>query len=123
MATLSLALFDVVVVPFPFTDRQSSKRRPALVLSSQLFNRSAAHAVLAMITSAEQPSWPGDTSIANLKSAGLTTDCRVRMKVFTLDNRLIVRKAGRLALADQKQLRTAWQSLLLVGLKSPFADR
>ena len=114
MATLSLALFDVVVVPFPFTDRQSSKRRPALVLSSQLFNRSAAHAVLAMITSAEQPSWPGDTSIANLKSAGLTTDCRVRMKVFTLDNRLIVRKAGRLALADQKQLRTAWQSLLLV---------
>ncbi|MBF0195885.1 MAG: hypothetical protein HQL71_15100 [Magnetococcales bacterium] len=27
-------VYDVVVVPFPFTDRSTSKRRPALVLSS-----------------------------------------------------------------------------------------
>ena len=26
--------FDLVRVPFPFTDRQTSKRRPALVLST-----------------------------------------------------------------------------------------
>jgi mRNA interferase MazF len=31
--TLVLAAFDVVIVPFPFTDRNASKRRPALVLS------------------------------------------------------------------------------------------
>jgi mRNA interferase MazF len=113
MATLSLDLFDVVVVPFPFTDRHASKRRPALVLSSQLFNDSAAHSVLAMITSAEQSSWPGDFVIADLESAGLTTDCLVRMKIFTLDNRLIIRQAGSLAAHDQRKMHTAWKALLM----------
>jgi len=28
--------FSVVVVPFPFTDKSSSKRRPALVLSNRI---------------------------------------------------------------------------------------
>ena len=45
--------FDVVVVPFPFTDRNTTKRRPALVLSdARAFNEQAGHFVLAMITSA-----------------------------------------------------------------------
>ena len=37
---LSLQAFDVVVVPFPFTDRTAGKRRPAIVLSTQSFNLS-----------------------------------------------------------------------------------
>ena len=31
--------FDVVVVPFPFADRDATKRRPALVISNVLFNQ------------------------------------------------------------------------------------
>ena len=112
MAGLTVAPFDVVVVPFPFTDRNSTKRRPALVLSSSLFNQSSGHSVLAMITSAEQSTWPGDLPISDIESAGLTTDCLVRMKIFTLDDRLIIRKAGSLAAPDQKKLRAAWKNLL-----------
>lgn len=111
---LNLQLFDVVVVPFPFTDRAASKRRPALVISSANFNRQAQNSVLAMITSAEQSRWPGDVLITGLDAAGLTSDCVARMKIFTLDHRLILRKAGVLALADQKTLLSAWQGLLLV---------
>ena len=44
--------YDVVVVPFPFTDRLTSKRRPALVLPDrEAFNEEVGQAVLAMITS------------------------------------------------------------------------
>lgn len=114
MAGLDLQPFDVVVVPFPFTDRNASKRRPALVLSSSSFNQSAQHSVLAMITSAEQSGWPGDYPIKDLETAGLPTECLVRLKLFTLDHRLVIRKAGVLVAADQKKLRLAWKGMLAV---------
>lgn len=114
MPELLLAPFDVVVVPFPFTDRTASKRRPALVLSSSAFNQKAEHSVLAMITSAGQSGWPGDHVVEDLDTAGLPAECLVRLKLFTLDHRLVIRKAGTLGAADQKQLRLAWKGLLAV---------
>lgn len=112
MAALELAAFDVVVVPFPFTDRQASKRRPALVLSSAAFNTAARHSVLAMITSAEQSSWPGDVTVTNLVAAGLPSNCLVRLKLFTLDHRLVVRRAGSLAVEDRAVLAKSWRTLV-----------
>jgi len=45
--------FAVVRVPFPFTDPNAAKNRPALVLSDRdAFNAPAGHSVMAMITSA-----------------------------------------------------------------------
>lgn len=112
MTALDLVAFDVVVVPFPFTDRQSSKKRPALVLSSASFNRSTRHSVLAMITSAEQSSWPGDVPISDLDVAGLPSGCLVRLKLFTLDHRLIVKRVGKLAAKDRDELAARWKTLV-----------
>ena len=67
---------------------------------------------MAMITSAEQSAWLGDHAIADLETAGLPTKCVVRLKLFTLDHRLVIRRAGGLGLADQKKLRAAWENLL-----------
>ena len=111
-ATTAFAAFDVVVVPFPFTDRNASKRRPALVLSHASFNQTTQHSVLAMVTSADQSAWLGDCPLKNLTSAGLTSACLVRLKLFTLDHRLIIRKSGSLSVTDQRQLRSAWKGLL-----------
>lgn len=41
---------DIVLVPFPFTDLSSSKRRPAQVISSDSFNDQMQDVVLAAIT-------------------------------------------------------------------------
>jgi mRNA interferase MazF len=104
---------DVVVVPFPFTDRNASKRRPALVLSAAgVFNARVGACVLAMITSRENASWPLDTPVEDLGSAGLPTASVVRMKLFTLDHELILRKAGRLSTGDERRVRTALGQLL-----------
>jgi mRNA interferase MazF len=113
MHTVTYKPFEVVVVPFPFTDRKEGKRRPALVLSDHIrFNQPSGHTVLAMITSQKNPDWPLDTKITGKRRAGLTAPSKIRMKLFTLDNRLIVKKIGGLTDKDKKAVTRALQSLL-----------
>ena len=74
--------FDVVVVPFP--------------------NAATGQGVLAMITSAKRAGWLLDVLIEDLRAAGLPSASLVRMKVFTLDQQLILRKAGQLVAKDRR---------------------
>lgn len=104
--------FDVVVVPFPFTDKTAAKRRPALVLSSELFNAEIRHSVMAMITTASHSAWPLDVAIANLKDAGLKKPSIIRMKLFTIDHTLILKHIGYLHLQDQKSVESVLNALL-----------
>jgi mRNA interferase MazF len=110
--TMTYEPFDVVVVPFPFTDSSKTKRRPALVLSQKTdFGAIIEHSVLAMITSQKNEPWPLDIVIRHKKQSGLAAPSVVRMKLFTLDNRFIIRKIGHLSKIDQKQVK---QSLLKI---------
>ena len=102
--------WDVVAVPFPFTDRVAQKRRPALVVSPKSFNRHG-HSLMAMITSSSRP-WPGDSPLKDLHSAGLSTACLVRLKLFTLDNRLIVRRIGQLSADDRSRVAIEVKAIL-----------
>ncbi len=105
--------FDIVVVPVPFTDSATTKRRPALVISSaKAFNLPAGHSIMAMITSAGNASWPLDVAISDGNAAGLATASLVRMKLFTLDNRFVLRRLGQLAATDRKAVTAALKTLL-----------
>jgi mRNA interferase MazF len=107
--------WDVVVVPFPFTEKAGVKRRPALALSARVFNENE-HTILAMITTKSHFPWPGDTPIADLAAAGLHAPCIVRLKLFTLDNRLFIRRSGRLSEEDRKAVAEALRSYLFFPL-------
>lgn len=105
--------FAVVRVPFPFTDRDAVKNRPALVLSSDVaFNTPAGHSVMAMITSAGNAPWPLDCPIADLTSAGLPAPSKVRFKLFTLDHRLVRGQLGTLATTDREEVSRCLAQLL-----------
>ena len=105
--------FDVVVVPFPFVDRAAAKRRPALVVSSVAFNAAHGQTILAMITSVPD-NWPSDVAIRQWREAGLNVSSKLRLKLFTIDNGVIVRKVGKLSEADSKAARTAISNGLAV---------
>jgi len=104
--------FAVVRVPFPFTDSNATKNRPALVLSDPKgFNTSAGHSVMAMITSQANSPWPLDCTITNLAAAGLPAPSKVRFKLFTLDHRLVRGQLGKLSPADAKIVRSGLAKL------------
>lgn len=107
--------FTVVRVPFPFTDRQGQKQRPAVVLSQPCFQRGCGHLLLAMITSARQSSWPLDWPLEDLQAAGLPQPCMVLFKLFTLDQRLVVGGLGALPAADRAGVTAQLSKLLLTG--------
>jgi len=110
---VSFERFAVVRVPFPFTDRDATKNRPTLALSSaRNFNAPIGHSVLAMITSASNPPWPLDCLIEDLTSAGLPAPSKVRFKLFTLDHRLIRGQLGSLGDNDRLRLVEALAALL-----------
>ncbi len=103
----------VVVVPFPFTDRPVTKRRPALIVSSAGFNQGHPQSILAMITSAASD-WPSDVAIHGWHQAGLSVPCKVRFKLFTLDDSLIVRKLGTLSRTDREVVSEALCRVLAI---------
>lgn len=103
--------WDVVAVPFPFTDRPGTKRRPALAISAKAFNLRG-HTVMAMITTKATPPWPGDQQLVDPRAAGLRVPCLVRLKLFTLDNRLILKRIGRLSTQDRASLTRALKANL-----------
>ena len=102
---------DVVVVPFPFTDRLATKHRPALIVSSAHFNQAHEQSILAMITSVGSD-WPSDVAIQDWREAGLNVTCKIRFKLFTLDDTLIVRKLGTLSKRDGEVVQKALGSVL-----------
>ena len=104
---------DVVVVPFPFTDRAATKRRPALVVSSAGFNAAHGQTILAMITSVAGD-WPSDVAIRHWQEAGLNVSCKLRLKLFTLDNTVIARRVGALCETDGQAARKALSDALAI---------
>ena len=107
-------VFEVVLVPFPFTDSNRSVSRPAVVLSRRGFNTQG-HTVMAMITDQRNAPWLLDVSIDHL-AVGLKMPSVVRMKFFTLDNRLVLRRIGRLPKTDRQELIKSLRQILPADL-------
>ena len=105
--------FDVVVIPFPFTDRRATKRRPALVVSSADFNEAHEKSILAMITST-MSKWPSDVALRDWRRAGFNIPCKVRLKLVTLDDALILRRVGTLSKRDSKAVKDGLSCFLAI---------
>jgi mRNA interferase MazF len=95
---------DVVKVPFPFTDRATRQRRPAVVVSGRELE--AKHGLLwvVMITSAENRRWSDDLPIEDIGAAGLSVPSVIRTaKIATLDER-DAERIGRIATPVRAQV-------------------
>ena len=105
-------VWDIVKVPFPYTDRPVRERRPALVVAAGEIE--AVHGLLwlVMITSAENRGWPGDVGISDLGAAGIPAPSIVRpAKIATVDAR-DAQRLGTLPGADRKAVAAGLRAIL-----------
>ena len=92
---------DVVLVPMDFTDRSGSKVRPAVVVSSEEYNRTTPDVLIASITSNRNAiPHPGDRRIRDWEAAGLLKPSLAQTKLATVEAPVIRRKLGALGAED-----------------------
>lgn len=92
-STISFKFGDIVLVPFPFTDQTASKRRPAVVVSSEAYHRERPDLILLAVTSQIRPS-------------------TIKPIFTTVEKELILRKLGQLIEEDRQALRQALPIIL-----------
>lgn len=79
---------DVIRVPFPYTDRDTRQRRPALVVSNGPTGQENALLWVVMITSAENRPWADDVQIKDHTKVGLPAPSVIRpVKIATIEVR------------------------------------
>ena len=104
---------DIVLVPFPFTDQTDIKKRPAVVISSEMYNSSLPDIVLMAITSRiKTPLTSGEVKIGAWKDAGLLKSSVVKPVFTTIEKKIVLKKLGKLNQIDENALRSNLQSLL-----------
>ncbi|OAN52452.1 type II toxin-antitoxin system PemK/MazF family toxin [Magnetospirillum moscoviense] len=97
--------WDIVKVPFPYTDRPVRQRRPALVVAANDIQRCHGLLWVLMITSAENRSWPGDVEIIDLLGAGLPAPSVVRTAKIAVIEAKDAERIGRLESESQMRVR------------------
>jgi len=108
-----IAFGAVVLVPFPFTDQATSKRRPAVVISSANYHASRPDVILMAITSQLRASAAfGEVWLKEWQTAGLLKPSAVKPLIATFARDLIVRQLGDLAEEDNRALRAVISDLI-----------
>jgi mRNA interferase MazF len=104
--------WDIVSVPFPFVEGDATKRRPALVVSTDAFHQMHRACFGAMITTARhmRDVRPDDIEIKDLTRAGLPRPCVIRLaRLATFEWSDRIRRAGTLDGGERRAVEALLQ--------------
>jgi mRNA interferase MazF len=104
---------DVVLVPFPFSDQTSAKKRPAVVVSSPAYHQSRPDLILMAITSqASLSPRLGEVIIHDWQAAGLLKASLIKPVLTTIERSLVIKTLGQLSIADTQALTRSMARIL-----------
>ena len=97
---------EVVLVPFPFTDQSGTKKRPAVIVSSNGYNARRRDVVIMAITSqVRMPLGFGEAMVADWQAAGLVKASVLKPIFTTVEHGIVLRVLGHLSATDVETLR------------------
>jgi mRNA interferase MazF len=96
---------DVVLVPFPFSDQSTTKKRPAVVISSTPYNETSPDIVILAVTSkVEKSVGIGECLVSDWKDAGLLKPSAIKPAISTIEQTLVLKKLGDLSPRDRSSM-------------------
>ena len=96
---------DIILVDFGFSEGVGSKKRPALIISSNDYHKGRQEVIIAAVTSNLNRSLFGDTKIDKWKEAGLLYPSLVTGIIRTIKDNLIIHKLGILSKLDFQKVQ------------------
>ncbi len=104
---------DIVLVPFPFTDQTTTKKRPAVVVNSDAYNRQRPDIIIMAVTSQMRSAdYFGDVIVSDWKQAGLLKPSVIKPIFTTVEKGLVLKKLGRIVGEDRSALQKELQTIL-----------
>ncbi len=109
---------NVVIVNFPFSDQPTKKRRPAVVVQADMYNRLIAKTVIAMVTgNLTRRNDPAQLFVDPATPDGMSSGLRMPSLVscnnlFTVDQEDILSTLGRLSAPLGHQLNDCLKAAL-----------
>ena len=105
---------DIVLIPIPFTDLSSVKRRPVVVLSNNGYNQKSLDVVVVALTSNLTSTGEGFLITSNdLEKGTLPKDSRIRTdKIYTLSQKIILNRFGKIKPEIIQKIKTALNDIL-----------
>ena len=97
--------WDIILVRFPFTNLTTAKKRPALIISPDEYNKKL-DVVIVFITSKLDSEYRiGDYKIKEWEKSNLPKPSMIRMKFATIDKSIIEKKIGKLSEKDKDEFK------------------
>ena len=104
---------DIVLVPFPISDKLSSRKRPALILAMTSREGGLSEITIAQITGhTSGPKLKGEHTIQNWQEAGLLRPSMARLRLATVPTTTVFRKIGTLAPQDLELIGNGVRDML-----------
>jgi len=104
---------DVVLVPFPFSDHTKTKKLPAVVVSSDVYNNTSLDIIIMAITSQTEKTFAiEECLIKDWENAGLLKPSSIKPVISTIEQALVLKKLGELSSGDLISLGNALKELL-----------
>ncbi len=105
---------DILLVPIPFTDLSSQKRRPVIVVSNNIYNQKTTDlVVVAMTSNPVEADYSFTISSSDLENGALNHPGKVRVdKIYTISKSIIVKTFGRVNGSVLDRIRKELQTLI-----------
>ncbi|HHT9112599.1 MAG: type II toxin-antitoxin system PemK/MazF family toxin [Planctomycetes bacterium] len=104
---------DVVLVPFPFSNQTIMKKRPVVIISSDVYNNTSSDIVIMAITGKTGKTFTiGECLIEDWKIAGLLKPSSIKPAISTIEQSLVLKKLGKLSHKDLILMENALKEFL-----------